>query len=96
MDTLKEWETATPKTRSLPERAKKAATEPSDRTFLDGSLGEAFFDELEKIAGLAGLFFRQAARREVMPPVTQAVEDIEEDMAERWRRITGRPGPQFR
>lgn len=47
----------------------------------------AFVDELTKIADLAGLVLGQLARREVTPPVTQAISNLEDRMAERWRRF---------
>lgn len=48
----------------------------------------AFLDEMTKIADLAGLVLSQMARREVTPPVTQAIGDVEESIAEKWRRFS--------
>jgi len=48
----------------------------------------AFLDELTKIADLAGLVLSQLARREAAPPVTKALSDVEESIAEKWRRFS--------
>lgn len=75
---------------SLEARRKALEWRAFERSPEFDKLAAPFFDELTKIAGLAGLFVRQASRQEVMPPVTNAVEDIEDEMFERWRRFNSR------
>ena len=50
-------------------------------------LSMAFLDELAKIAGREGLVLSQLARREIMPPVTQAITRIEAEAKERWQHL---------
>lgn len=54
----------------------------------DKPLFSSFSDEMVKIADLAGLVLSQLARREVVPPVTKAIGDVEESIAEKWRRFS--------
>jgi hypothetical protein len=60
--------------KKLPKKVKKAE--------LDG-----FMDELTKIADLASMVLSQLARREVIPPVTEAVSNMEGSIADKWRRF---------
>jgi len=78
--TVEHWEAATPKGKKLPEKVKKSSISYA-----------AFTDEMMKIADLAGLVLSQLARREVAPPVTKAVGDLEESIAEKWKRFTAPP-----
>jgi hypothetical protein len=75
--TVDKWESHTPKGKKLPERVKQSSV-----------VYGAFADELTKISNLAGRVLGQLARREVLPPVSQAVGDVEEDINERWRRFS--------
>src|SRR3989304_10190981 len=74
--TVEKWESPPPKGKKLPERVKHSS-----------AFYHAFADELTKISNFAGRVLGQLARREVAPPVTQAVGDLEEDINERWRRF---------
>lgn len=76
--TVKHWEDATPKGKKLPEHVKKQAS----------ILWSAFADELTKIADLTSIVLSQLARREAAPPVTKAIGDAEESVAEKWRRFS--------
>jgi hypothetical protein len=62
---------------------------------------DAFLDELTKIADLASIVLSQIARQRVAPPVTKGISDVEEAIAEKWRRFSTpedlgyRPPPQY-
>ena len=75
--TVKKWESHTPKGKKLPERVKHSSISYA-----------AFADELLKIADVAGRVLGMLARREVIPPVSQAVANVEEDLNEKWKRFS--------
>lgn len=61
-------------------------------------MATAFLDELTKIANLAnlgGLVASQLARSQVVPPVTEAVSNLEDDIARRWYEFNHPDQPRY-
>jgi len=54
---------------------------------LDRAWDDGLRDELQKIADFAGLVLSQLARRQVTPPVTDYVAQLEDRAKERWQQI---------
>ena len=54
---------------------------------MDRATEQGLMDEMQKIADLAGLVLSQLARREITPPVLDAVARAEQQAKEKWQNL---------